>query len=530
MPLTLRYVARSEVGLVREGNEDSGYAGPRLLAVADGMGGHAAGEVASSVAIDALSAIDGLPTGDGSPPVNGSPTGEEGPGAATRTTSADGGDEPGRPAGTAETPERPDPKTELTRAVRGASSRMRNLIGHDPRLESMGTTVTAAIWTGSTLVFAHVGDSRAYLWHRNELHRVTHDHTYVQQLIDEGRLTEEEASVHPMRSLILRTLDGRSEPEIDVFTVEVEAGDRLLVCSDGLTAVVNDGLLAEVMGEHLDLDATVARLIELTYAGGAPDNVTCVIAEVAEVEQPPARDDTVEAFLVGAVAENHTGTDDDPDSDVTGSGLAVDDDELERYARRPPSRARWLWRGIGVVVAAALVWGIGSAAYAWTQRQYYVGTSGDAVAIYKGVNQRLGPINLSSLHTAVTDLPVAALAPVYQDQVDETITADDLPQAEAIVDRLRTNACRAAGALPSPSPSAATETPAPTTPAPAGATPTAPPPAVPSPTSAPAVPQPTGGPAGTTAPAPTPSQPAPTTPVPTATPTVPGLVCAGAGQ
>jgi len=397
---------------------------------------------------------------------------------------------------------------------------MRNLIGHDPRLESMGTTVTAAIWTGSTLVFAHVGDSRAYLWHRSALHRVTHDHTYVQQLIDEGRLTEEEASVHPMRSLILRTLDGRSEPEIDVFTVEVEAGDRLLVCSDGLTAVVNDALLAEVMGERLDLDATAARLIELTYAGGAPDNVTCVIAEVVEVEHPPARDDTVEAFLVGAVAENHTGTDDDPDSDVTGSGLAVDDDELERYARRPPSRSRWLWRGIGVVVAAALVWGIGSATYAWTQRQYYVGASGDDVAIYKGVNQRLGPISLSSLHTTVTDLPVAALAPVYQDQVDETITADDLPQAEAIVGRLRTNACRAAGALPSPTPSVATETPAPTTPAPA----------VPSPTSAPAVPQPTAGPAGTTAPAPTPSQTAPSTPVPTTSPTVPGLDCAEVGQ
>src|SRR5918995_2886349 len=256
MPLTLRYVARSEVGLVREGNEDSGYAGPRLLAVADGMGGHAAGEVASSIAIEALSQLDGT------------------------SIASDGSEER---------------RTQLRTAIRDASARMRERIATDERLDGMGTTATAALWDGTNLVVAHVGDSRAYLLHRDELHRVTHDHTFVQSLIDEGKLTEDEAVVHPARSLILRTLDGRADPDVDVFTIEVEPGDRLLICSDGLTAVVRDETLAEVLTPRSDLTSTVERLVELAYAGGAPDNVTVILAEVLGVEAPPSRADTAEA-------------------------------------------------------------------------------------------------------------------------------------------------------------------------------------------------------------------------------------------
>src|SRR5215207_9111511 len=154
MPLMLRYVARSDVGLVRDGNEDSGYAGPRLLAVADGMGGHAAGEVASSATIEELVHVESVGT-DG------------------------------------------DPLAALAAAVNAANSRIRQMVEEDPARQGMGTTLTALFWNGQTLALAHIGDSRAYLLRDGELRQITHDHTFVQTLVDEGRITAEEASVHP---------------------------------------------------------------------------------------------------------------------------------------------------------------------------------------------------------------------------------------------------------------------------------------------------------------------------------------------
>jgi serine/threonine protein phosphatase PrpC len=479
MPLTLRYVARSEVGLVREGNEDSGYAGPRVLAVADGVGGHAAGEIASSVAIDALSAIDGTtPTQDGY-----------------------------------------DPRSALTNAVREASDRMRELIKRHPRLESMGTTITAGLWTGDTFVFAHVGDSRAYLLHNGELHRITHDHTYVQALIDEGRLTEDEATTHPARSLILRILDGRSDPEIDFFTIEVTSGDRVLLCSDGLTSVANDDVLADALSGGDDVKTTAARLIDLAYAGGGPDNVTVVVVDVVEADGSANQDDTAEAFMVGAAAEQHREADGSIAAPVDSSA----DSEEEHYAATRTKPSRWIWRGVAAALAAALLWGGVAVAYAWTQRQYYVGDHDGNVAIYRGVSQQLGPLDLSHVYETVTGLPVQALSPVYRDQLDQTIVADDLGQAREIVTRLRTMACRThnAGAAP---------TPAPVTPAPPldGATTAAPAPPTPDPAApaqpSPLVPQPSPGPETPAASAPAAS------PTPTPTGTIPGLNCDGVGQ
>ncbi|MGH8826069.1 MAG: PP2C family protein-serine/threonine phosphatase, partial [Jiangellaceae bacterium] len=191
MPLTLRYVARSDVGLVREGNEDSGYAGPYLLAVADGMGGHAAGEVASQAAIEELVQAEQDPSGS-------------------------------------------DPLNALNSAIQAANARIRQLITADPSREGMGTTVTAFLWTGTALAMGHIGDSRAYLLRDGELRQVSHDHTFVQSLVDEGRITREEAGVHPARSLILKALQGQGEVDPDLELLEVVAGDRILVCSDGL--------------------------------------------------------------------------------------------------------------------------------------------------------------------------------------------------------------------------------------------------------------------------------------------------------
>jgi serine/threonine protein phosphatase PrpC len=481
MPLTTRYVARSEVGLVRDGNEDSGYAGPRVLAVADGVGGHAAGEIASSVAIDALSAIDG-----------------------TTPTSQDGY----------------DPRSALTNAVREASDRMRTLIKRHPRLESMGTTVTAALWTGETFVFAHLGDSRAYLLHNGELHRITHDHTYVQALIDEGRLTEDEVTNHPARSLILRILDGRSDPEIDFFTIEVAPRDRVLLCSDGLTAVVDDDALAEALSAGDDVKTTAAHLVDLAYAGGAPDNVTVVVVDIVEADQPRNVDDTAEAFVVGAAAEQHR----ESDGSIAAPTVPVADAEEATFADKPVKRSRWVWRGLAAALAAVLLWGAAAVAYAWTQRQYYVGNHDGNVAIYRGVSQQLGPLDLSHVYETVNGLPVRALSPLYREELDQTIVADSLDQAREIVARLRRMACRTHSAAATPSP--ATPTTAPTTPVDPAA-PQAPAPTTTDPAAAapgmptPPVPQPSPGPETPAAPAPATSP----TPTPTATETVPGLSC-----
>src|SRR5512135_2498801 len=185
MTLVLRYAVRSDVGLLRDGNEDSLYAGPRLLAVADGMGGHAAGEVASAIAIAALAPLD-----------------EDAPGA--------------------------DLTEALRRATISANDQLREMVSADSALDGMGTTLTAVLSAGVRLGLVHVGDSRAYLLRDRVLQQITHDHTLVQTLVDEGRLAAEEAGSHPQRSLLTRALDGRGSVELDLSVREARAGDRYL--------------------------------------------------------------------------------------------------------------------------------------------------------------------------------------------------------------------------------------------------------------------------------------------------------------
>src|SRR6267378_2741643 len=175
MTLVLRYAVRSDVGLLREGNEDSAYAGPRLLAVADGMGGHAAGEVASSLTIASMAKLDSEPPGG-------------------------------------------DMLAELAAAVAAANTRLQEMIIANPAVEGMGTTLTALFWSDGHAAVCHIGDSRGYLLREGELYQITHDHTLVQSLVDEGRISADDVSTHPQRSLLLRALDGRSvaEPDLSV--------------------------------------------------------------------------------------------------------------------------------------------------------------------------------------------------------------------------------------------------------------------------------------------------------------------------
>src|ERR1700753_2296155 len=200
MTLVLRYAVRSDVGLLREGNEDSAYAGPRLLAVADGMGGHAAGEVASSVTIASMAKLDSEPPGG-------------------------------------------DMLAELSSAVAAANTRLQEMIIANPAVEGMGTTLTALFWSDGHAAVCHIGDSRGYLLREGELYQITHDHTLVQSLVDEGRISADDVSTHPQRSLLLRALDGRSVAEPDLSVHDAQPGDRYLLCSDGLSGVVSDETL-----------------------------------------------------------------------------------------------------------------------------------------------------------------------------------------------------------------------------------------------------------------------------------------------
>ena len=241
--LAIRYAARSDIGRCRETNQDSAYAGSRLLAVADGMG--SGGGLASAAVIDALKPLEtSLPAGD---LLNAMEH------AVTQASAAVGGLDPG-----------------------------------DPGSGQTGTTVTAMLWSGSQLALVHIGDCRAYLLRDGELFQITHDHTVVQSLLDEGRITPEEAVSHPQRSLLLRAIDGTAV-DLDTSLHDARAGDRYLLCSDGLTGVVSTEMIHDTLRETDDPDEAAARLIEAANASGGPDNVSCVVADIVPLPASAAR-------------------------------------------------------------------------------------------------------------------------------------------------------------------------------------------------------------------------------------------------
>jgi serine/threonine protein phosphatase PrpC len=239
--LAIRYGVQSDIGLNRKDNEDAAYAGARLLAVADGMGGHAAGEVASAAVINALRPLD------------------------TRV-----------PAG--------ELLDALDHAVRKAGSALRDLVRGDPSLQGMGTTLTALLWSGSELGLVHIGDSRAYLLRDGDVFRITHDHSMVQRLLDQGLISPGEVASHPQRSLILRAMVAGRDCEADLQLREARLGDRYLLCSDGLHDVADDEQIAAVLRTVSDPDQAARDLIALAIAGGGPDNITCIVADVTSAQ------------------------------------------------------------------------------------------------------------------------------------------------------------------------------------------------------------------------------------------------------
>src|SRR5215472_2349621 len=242
MTLALRYAVRSDVGLFREGNEDAAYAGPHLLAVADGMGGYEAGEVASAAVISSVAPLDR---------------------AAMPESELIGA---------------------LSAAVTTAKQALRRIVDSDPSVGSMGTTLTAMLWAGNSAAICHIGDSRAYLVRAGDLYQITRDHPSVQALIDQGRIRPEEAATHPQRSLLLRALDGRTDADPDLSMLTAQLGDRYLICSDGLPVAVSDDDILQALSDIAEPSDAVMKLIDLAIAGGGPDNITCIVADVIDPE------------------------------------------------------------------------------------------------------------------------------------------------------------------------------------------------------------------------------------------------------
>jgi protein phosphatase len=337
--LVLRYAARSDRGLVRANNEDSVYAGARLLALADGMGGHAAGEVASQLVIAALAHLDD--------------------------------DEPGG-----------DLLSSLDTAVREGNSAIAAQVEADPELEGMGTTLTAILFAGNRLGLVHIGDSRGYLLRDGELNQITKDDTFVQTLVDEGRITLEEAHSHPQRSLIMRALTGH-EVEPTLIMREARAGDRYLLCSDGLSDPVSHDTILEAL-QIADTAESADRLIELALRGGGPDNVTVVVADVVDYDYGQTQ-----PILAGAVS----GDDDQSVPPNTSAGRASAFNPKRNAAKRvepppeepvraPRSRRRMFIAAAILILVIVAGLAIGREV---VRSNYYVAAHDGTVSIMRGV-------------------------------------------------------------------------------------------------------------------------------------------------
>lgn len=523
-PLILRYAARSDVGRIRAKNDDSAYVGRHLAVVADGMGGHAGGDVASAATVLDMIHLD-----------------------------TDDYDD--------------DAGTVLADEIQTANSLLSELVHINPKLAGMGTTVTALLLAEGKLHFAHIGDSRAYRLRDGEFEQISVDHTFVQRLIDEGRLRPEEAETHPHKNVLMRVLgDVDASPELDLATIDVQPGERWLLCSDGLNYVAGHAVERTVR-ETPDLRECVETLVDLTLEAGAPDNVTVVMVEIVEetpddvstaavdivpdAGQPDAITGTKAAAADEAAAAPPAGpaataapgavpADAKPDSTpappatpapaaaepasageraaaegaekpsnepatstdphlgehlsaevlreelssrphiLVGAAVAAAEtgsiptiagrtvarraatvlthksdqarDEADEFA---PARRPRRWLTLGIAGAAILVLAVGLwLGYAWTQTRYYIGEFDQRVAIFNGVSQRLGPIQLSTLE-AVTDIRMDSLPQFSQQRVRQTVPARDLYDAQRIVKNLeRTGSTAPSDECLTPSPTA----------------------------------------------------------------------------
>lgn len=415
--LALRFTALTDIGLRRASNQDSGYASERLLVVADGMGGAAAGDLASAEALGVVRQLDAELDED-------------------------------------------DALTALEESVQSANRRLADLIETDPSVEGMGTTMEAMLFDGDKFAVAHIGDSRSYRLREGTLTQLSADHTFVQSLVDEGKLTPAEAREHPHRSLLLRALLGRDDNSAEMSWLQPQLGDRYLLCSDGLTDMVEDPTIEQVLGSDSIEDAA-AELVRLALEAGGVDNVTVVIGEMIDRDAQPGEERLgVEPILVGSAAAPPSRR---PNSRRGGHGPSRKpqplDPEEERYAPRPPRRffGMKVLLSLGVVLALVVLgtW----LGYRWTQTQYFVSDHEGKVTIFRGVNADLPGFSLHSVDE-VTTVDIADLPAFQRDQVRSGIDATSLKDANAIVEQLSSEVRpKEKEPTPTPSPTSSTETP-----------------------------------------------------------------------
>ena len=418
MTFRLQYAAISDVGRVRKDNQDSGYAGPWLLTVCDGVGGAARGDLASSTAIGQLRLLD-------------QPPGE-------------GDDEQAR-------------LNLVDAALHRASDRIGHLVDEEPSLSGTSTTATVALFDGVRLAMGHVGDSRAYLFRHQEISQLTSDHTFVQSLIDEGRISEADARTHPHRNLILKALDGVHEVDPDLFTVQLVEHDRILLCSDGASGSLDNGRLADILSTG-SVDFAAVELVRASLEAGSTDNVTCLVADVVTVTDS---DEPAVPMIVGSAAElkrkprsstsffrGHRAGDtgelepiaaEIPDDLPPGVPFAIDTDpESARYAPREPRRHLWLRRMLVAVGLLGLVWMAAAASWGWSQHQFYVGEQDGVVTIFRGVQADVPGFDLSHPYQT-SNVQVGLLDPFSAHSVQAGIGASSLDDAERTVQRLATH-------------------------------------------------------------------------------------------
>ncbi len=380
MDVQFSFTARSDVGLLRQNNQDSGYAGQRLLVLADGMGGPAGGDIASSIVVAELA-----PLNDDAIPVE-------------------------------------QMMSSLRSALQDAHDELIARSEVDPKLRGLGTTCIALLRSRNKLAMVHIGDSRAYLLRGGELIQVTTDHSFVQFLVDSGQITSEEAENHPKRSVILRVLgDSPGAVDADETMREAVLGDRWLLCSDGLSGVVAQDTIEEVLRTTPDLDECADKLIELALIGGAPDNVTCVLADVV-----PLTDNVPTTPMVVGAAAKEGQVPSRPIPGAAGRAAALmgptsgELESLEDEGTPQPRRARWIVGGIGLALLGAVVLA-GWFGWDWSRQQYFVLADQGHVVVYQGIPQKLGPLELGR-PIEITDISVADLPPIDQQRLKEPVT------------------------------------------------------------------------------------------------------------
>ncbi len=403
--------AASDIGRVRSSNQDSGYAGVNLFFVADGMGGHAGGDIASAIASQHIALAD-----------------------EPLATSAEA-------------------EQKLIDYIYQAKQKIDASVKHHPAISGMGTTLSAMMVTGTKVTIAHIGDSRIYLARDGVVKQITTDHTFVQRLVDTGRISEEEALVHPRRSVLMRVLgDIEQFPEVDIDAYETKPGDRWMACSDGLSGVVPDQLMKNILLSKIDVEEAGQLLVGEALEFGAPDNVTVVLVDVIdakdEIDFSPGR------TLVGSAAnevviEQRKGLQvlrllnpltllellQKPEDPVS---FAPESEELlEKILKETKGRVRARrFRQIATYLLLIAIASYGLfLAIEYTQTRYFVAIDDGYVVIFKGIKEELGPFKFSSVYE-VTDVSIDSLTDFQREALERSITAESPEEAQRVVSQL----------------------------------------------------------------------------------------------